>query len=67
MCVDGETLRKGPTLISLCVYLFWAKRQVRGVKESPEMVRCCLSERLNMLNSAIESFTRVESNAPRRL
>ena len=40
-----------------------AKRQVRGVKESPEMGVCCLSNRLNMFDSAIESLTRVDSNA----
>ena len=41
-----------------------AKRQVRGVQESTDMVRCSLSKRLNMFNSAIESFTRVaDSNA----
>ena len=42
-----------------------AKRQVRGVKESPEMgvCVCCLSNRLNMFDSAIESLTRVDSNA----
>ena len=44
-----------------------AKRQVRGVKESTEMVRCILSKRLNMFNSAIESLTRVDSNALYRL
>ena len=40
-----------------------AKRQVRGVKESPENNICCLSNRLNMFDSAIESLTRVDSNA----
>ena len=41
----------------------WAKRQVRGVKESPENNICCLSNRLSMFDSAIESLTRVDSNA----
>ena len=40
-----------------------AKRQVRGVKESPKWVRSSLSNRLNMFDSAIESLTRVDSNA----
>ena len=40
-----------------------AKRQVRGGQESPEMGVCCLSNRLNMFDSAIESLTRVDSNA----
>ena len=44
-----------------------AKRQVRGFQESPKMVRCCLSKRLDMFDSAINSLTRVESNAPYRL
>mgnify|MGYP004241759065 CR=1 FL=1 len=40
-----------------------AKRQVRGGQESPEMGVCCLSNRLNMFDSAIESLTHVDSNA----
>jgi len=40
-----------------------AKRQVRGVKESPENNRRSVSKRLDMFDSAIESLTRVDSNA----
>ena len=40
-----------------------ARRQVRGGQESPEMGVCCLSNRLNMFDSAIESLTHVDSNA----
>ena len=40
-----------------------AKRQVRGGQESPEMGVCCLSNRLTMFDSAIESLTHVDSNA----
>ena len=39
-----------------------AKRQVRGVQESPEMVRCCLSGRLNMITSALERAWRGDSD-----
>ena len=41
---------------------FKAKRQVRGVQESPEMVRCCLSGRLNMITSALERAWRGDSD-----
>ena len=64
--VDRE-FKRGSFLISLFLLLHshradLAKRQVRGVQESPEMVRCCLSGRLNMITSALERAWRADSD-----
>ena len=50
-------------LLELVFAFALAKRQVRGGQESPEMGVCCLSNRLTMFDSAIESLTHVDSNA----